>query len=170
MGLTRPKHARKVSKIGNRMLSYFSGRKNHESEITEQMMAIAEDFPSEAAMEGIQVISLGGGLSQNYDQEKFWQGWYTKRYRYEYLVPYVSEKTGDPRHYRCFMHFTKEWFREESMGRPEMLGYMDCDTSRDGDKKLEWDLERLGLVVEFDDDKRQWAVTDVNEVVSRSTL
>ena len=153
--LTRPRYAKKIEKIGNERIRLLSGFVPTESEITDRMMGMVEDFPQIAADEGYEVLSLGGGLHKDYDQKLYWEGIYIKKYRYDYLVPYLSPKNGEERHFQCYMHFSKEWYKDDR-GTPEMGGFLFCDISRDGDEELKRYLESNELVVVKSDNK--WAV------------
>lgn len=164
MASDRVKLARNIEKIMGKRISVFSGFHEREHDITEIMVALAEEFPQEVENSiGVKPLRMGGGLWQDYDQKLYRDGIYLKRYQYEYLIPHMDN--GEERHFRCKMTITKEWYKDDR-GTPEMWGNVYCDVTKHGDKELEHDLHDRGLVIEQYDDT--WRVSDINEVLNRS--
>jgi len=154
--LSRSRLGQKIAKIGNRLLSERSGFMP-EHTLTLRMLESVEDFQEDIEEEGIQSINWGGGLTKDYDPTKYWSGEYIKEYEYNFLIPYQQPKTKEQRPFICTLHFKRMWYQEESLGKPELLGYAYCDTSRGSEKKVLEDLKASGWdLVKIDD---EWKVT-----------
>jgi hypothetical protein len=146
---TRPALARKVEKIGAKILydkaigynGYLpknSSPNIEDDQHSQRMMCIVSDrkskcnlFKNTVKNKNIPIVSLYGGMSKDYDQKKYQEGIREKEYTYNYLIPYTSQK-GDFEPIFCNLKFKTTWYDRKKWTDPdEMNSWIYCDASRE---------------------------------------
>ena len=156
--ISRHRLGQRIEKIGRELVEDRTGFLPEHS-LTLRMLETVNDFPDDLKEQNVQVIPWGGGLYKDYDQTKYWQGEYVKEYKYTFLIPYQNEKTKVLQPFLCSLHFTKFWYRDEHLGRPELMGQANCNTSLHSEDEILEELAASGW--EMAKDEEEWKIREI---------